>query len=289
RSRAARPPRRGGNSAPRQFSVLCRRYAALVAADKRRLALLLLQAPLLGLLLSLVSYSANILGEVTIFRYSQEAKPFLFSLSCAAFWLGMLNAVQEICKERDILKRERLAGCGLAPYLLSKLAVLGAMCALQSLLLLLTARAIVGPFPANAMGISPFVGMYATTLLSAFSATAMGLAVSGLSPNPDRAMTLAPLVLMPQILFSGVAFGLSGFANFLSNAVNCKWSVVAYCALADINGLPATAESTGTTFENVAYAATRANLFGAWGVLLFIALACSALCAAALQLGATEK
>ncbi|MDR1060782.1 MAG: FHA domain-containing protein, partial [Clostridiales bacterium] len=39
RSRAARPPRRGGNSAPRQFSVLCRRYAALVAADKRRLAL----------------------------------------------------------------------------------------------------------------------------------------------------------------------------------------------------------------------------------------------------------
>ncbi|MDR1532981.1 MAG: FHA domain-containing protein [Clostridiales bacterium] len=272
------------NSAARQFSVLCRRYAALVAADRKRLGLLLLQAPLLGLLLSLVAYKTNVIGEITVFKYSQEAKAFLFSLACAAFWLGMLNAVQEICKERDILKRERMTNLKLAPYLFSKLVVLGALCLLQSLLLLAVANAVLGAFPANTLGIPAFAGMFVTTFLSAFSAAALGLFVSGVSPNPDRAMTLAPLILMPQILFSGIAFDLRGFADFLANVINCKWSVVGYCVLANINELPANAESTGTTFENVAYTATRENLFGVWGVLVFIAAVCSLLCVAALRL-----
>jgi hypothetical protein len=278
-----KPRMKNKNSSLKQFSVLCRRYIALVAADRKRLALLLLQAPLLGLLLSLVSHNTNAAGEITVFRYSQEAKAFLFSLSCAAFWLGMLNSVQEICKERDILRRERMTNLKLLPYLLSKLVVLGGACVVQSLLLLLAVAAVVGAFPANEMGVNPFLGMLATTFLSAFSATALGLAVSGLSPNPDRAMTLAPLILMPQILFSGIAFQLQGFADFLSNIINCKWSVVGYCVLANINGIPANADSTGTTFENVAYAATRANLFGVWGILIFIAAVCSALCVAALH------
>jgi ABC-type multidrug transport system ATPase subunit/pSer/pThr/pTyr-binding forkhead associated (FHA) protein len=257
-----------------QFGVLSRRYLALIAADKKRLAVLLLQAPLLGLLLALVSYNADASGAVTVFKYSGEAKAILFSLSCAAFWVGMLNSVQEICKERDIFKRERLALLKLGPYLASKLVVLGALCLIQSLLLVAVVGALVGLPESAGIGVNPVLGMYATTFLTSFSAVTLGLAVSCASPDPDRAMTLAPLILMPQILFSGIAFQLSDFSAFLSGIINCRWSVRAFCVLANINALPANADSTGTTFEDVVYTASAGNLWGSWTALAIIMAVC---------------
>ena len=275
---APQAPPRGGEkksrSGLRQFGVLCRRYAALIAADKKRLLLLLLQAPLLALLLCLVAWKTDTAGNLTVFTYSGQAKALLFSLACAAFWVGMLNSVQEICKERDILRRERMTGLGLLPYLASKVAVLGALCLVQSLMLTAVVAAV--------LGLPSFWGMAATTFSTAFSAMAMGLAVSGLSLNPDRAMTLAPIILMPQILFAGVAFQLSGIADYLSGVITCKWAVRAYCVLADINALPASADATGTTFESVAYTATAANLAAGWLALWAIALVCLGFCAFAL-------
>jgi ABC-type multidrug transport system ATPase subunit len=271
-----------------QLGVLCARYLELTTADKKKLLILMLQAPLLGLLLTLVSYATDMTGAVTVFTYSGEAKAMLFSLSCAAFWIGMLNAVQEICKERDIFNRERLANLKLMPYLLSKLIVLGGMCMIQSLTLIIVVGAIIGFPEANGFGVNSVLGMYFTTFLTAFSAAALGLAVSSVSPNPDRAMTIAPIVLMPQILFSGIAFQLTDFSAFLSGIFNCRWSVRAFCILANINGLPADADATGTTFENVIYSATFTNFIGAWGMLLLISVVCLAFSCAILAAGTNE-
>jgi energy-coupling factor transporter ATP-binding protein EcfA2 len=262
------------NSALHQFGVLTRRYVSLILSDKKRLLVLLLQAPLLGLLLVLVAYKTDSAGNVTTYTYSSEAKALLFSLSCAAFWIGMLNSVQEICKERDIFNRERLAKLKLGPYIASKLAVLGGLCFVQCLMLVLVTGMLTGMPASVDIGVSPVIGMYVTTFLTAFSAAAMGLAVSAASPNPDRAMTLAPIVLMPQILFSGIAFQLEDMAAFFANIINCKWSVRAYCVLANINGIPSNADDTGTTFEHVAYTVSSSNLFGSWGVLLLISAVC---------------
>ena len=62
-------------------------------------------------------------------------KSLLFSLSCSGFWIGMLNAIQEICKERVVLKREYMTGLSLSAYVLSKAVVLGILCLVQSVLL----------------------------------------------------------------------------------------------------------------------------------------------------------
>ena len=261
-------------SALHQFSVLCRRYVSLILSDKRRLIMLMVQAPLLGLLLALVSYNTDSTGALTVYMYSTEAKALLFSLSCAAFWIGMLNSVQEICKERDIFNRERLAKLKLAPYLASKLVVLGGLCMIQSLMLVVVTSLLTGLPDTTELGINPGLGIYITTFLTAFSAVAMGLAVSCASPNPDRAMTLAPLILMPQILFAGVAFQLADLSRTFSNVINCRWSVRAYCILANINGIPANADSTGITFEDVVYTLSTSNLFGSWGALLIISAVC---------------
>ena len=271
-----------------QLKVLCARYLELTAADRKKLAILMLQAPLLGLLLALVSYKTNAAGDITVFNYSATAKSLLFSLSCAAFWIGMLNSVQEICKERDIFNRERLANLKLIPYLLSKLIVLGGLCLIQSLMLVIVVGVIIGFPSATGTGVPIAFGMYITTFLTAFSAAALGLAVSSLSPNPDRAMTIAPIVLMPQILFSGIAFELTDFSAFISGIINCRWSVRAFCTLADINSLPASADSAGYTFEDVIYTSSFSNLTGAWGVLLLISLICVVISLGVLLAGSNE-
>ena len=93
-----------------------------------RLLLLLAQAPLLGALISLVAD-----GEQ--FKQYEMTKSLLFALSCSAFWVGMLNSIQEICKERTVLKREYMTGLSLSAYVLSKAVVLGVLCLFSATLL----------------------------------------------------------------------------------------------------------------------------------------------------------
>lgn len=50
---------------------------------------------------------------------------------------------------------------------------------------------------------------------------------------------MAPLLLIPQILFSEVICTLSGAAEKISYVVGCRWCCLAYGTLANINALPA--------------------------------------------------
>lgn len=86
--------------------------------DRQRMLLLLLQAPLLAYLITLVANGKE-------FEQYEVTKSLLFALSCCGFWIGILSSIQEICKERNILKREYMTGLNLCSYILSKVVVLG--------------------------------------------------------------------------------------------------------------------------------------------------------------------
>lgn len=247
----------------RQFLVLCSRYLKLITNDRQRLLLLFCQAPLLALLISLVADGQQ-------FEQYEMTKSLLFALSCSAFWIGMLNAIQEICKERTIMKREYMAGLSLSSYVLSKLVILGAMCLLQSVLIAGVFRWRVG-LPEESALLSPFTELLATTFITAVSATAMGLFVSSLFTNADRAMTVAPILLMPQILFSGLIFKLSGATEIISWFAVCRWSMEGYGTTANLNDLPLRLQQEGIMISHVAeefFDFTVQHLLTAWGILL---------------------
>lgn len=84
---------------------------------------------------------------------------------------------------------------------------------------------------------APFLEMFITTVLTAVASTAMGLCVSSMFKNADRAMTLAPILLMPQILFSGLIFNLEGATEYISWFAICRWSMEGYGTTADLNAL----------------------------------------------------
>src|SRR4029079_8321143 len=101
----------------RQFGILARRYLDLIVQDRRNLLILLLQAPIIGVLLMLVAKSDAIVGDKA---FASEAKKVLFMLATVAVWFGIINAAREITKESAIYKRERLANLRIGPYVLSK-------------------------------------------------------------------------------------------------------------------------------------------------------------------------
>lgn len=230
-------PRVSKENRLKQAKVLSSRYFKLVANDRQRLLLLLLQAPLLAFLISLVA-------DGNEYQQYEMTKSLLFALSCSAFWIGMLNAIQEICKERTILKREYMTGLSLSSYIISKIVVLGMLCLLQSLILTVGFSVLIG-LPEEGLLLDPFFEILITAFITAFSATAMGLFVSSLFTNADRAMTVAPILLMPQILFSGLIFKLSDSTEIISWFATCRWSMEGFGTTANLNELPLKLQQEG--------------------------------------------
>lgn len=246
-----------------QLPVLCSRYMKLVINDRQRLLLLLLQAPALALLISLVADGQQ-------FVQYEMTKSLLFALSCSAFWVGMLNAIQEVCKERNIMKREFMTGLSLNAYVFSKILVLGLLCLIQSALIISVFAMAVG-LPDKGLIIHPFVEVFLTTFFTAIASTAMGLFVSSLFTNADRAMTLAPILLMPQILFSGLIFKLKGATELISWVAVCRWSMEGYGTTANLNQLELKLQQEGVQipheYESF-FKATTAHIIGSWLILL---------------------
>ncbi len=216
-------------SAVRQVSVLAKRNLHILINDKVRLLLILLQAPLLALLISFVAD-----GEQ--FEQLSITKSLLFALACSAYWIGILNSIQEICKERVILRREYMTGLSLGQYVMSKLVVMGLICMVQAFLLTGVFAMMVGlPYEGVAMG--AFLEILLTTFLTAYAASATGIFVSALVTNADRAMTVAPILLMPQLLFSGLIFKLDGITEAISWFATCRFSMEGYGTTSDLNSL----------------------------------------------------
>jgi ABC-type multidrug transport system ATPase subunit len=252
----------------RQLAILCRRYVELILADRRNLALLLLQAPVIGLLLVLVSRGDSFVnGRI-------DAKKVIFMLATTGVWFGVINSAREICKEANVLRRERLAGLHAGPYVASKLIVLAVLVMIQSALLLGVVAAKL-TLPPGGIALPPLAELYLTIVLSGLAGISLGLCISAVASTPDKATSLIPIVLVPQVLFAGIMFALKGIPGALSYAVSSRAAVDAMSATVNTNQL---SSPMNLLPDEPQYAHTPAVLFTAWGLLvaqtlLFAALA----------------
>jgi hypothetical protein len=250
----------------RQFGILARRYLDLIVQDRRNLVILLLQAPIIGALLMLVARSDALVPLDKTF--ANEAKKVLFMLATVAVWFGIINAAREITKESPIFRRERLANLRIGPYVLSKIAVLTLLVILQSALLLLLVGLKVR-LPAMGVLLPGWLELYITTLLTSLAGLAMGLAISSTATTPDRAISIVPLALIPQILFAGVIFSLGdGFTaqRALSWLTLSRWAMDAYGTTANLNEMRLAQGLLRVPKDE--YTFTAAHLLSRWLILL---------------------
>ncbi len=104
--------------------------------------------------------------------------------------------------------------------------MLGLLCLLQSLILVVFVN-IFDPF-SHSVFLIPFLEVYITIALTSLAGLMMGLAVSALVPNNDRAMSLVPLLLIPQVIFSGAIFPLNSWLlQSLGALFPIRWAMAA--------------------------------------------------------------
>lgn len=217
-----------------QLVLLTTRYVEILARDRGNLAIMLLQAPVIGLVLFFVVQP----HVFTSAAGTTDAVQTLFLLALIAVWFGASNAAREISKEEDIYLRERLAGLNVAPYIVSKLLVLGALCVFQTLVLLTIVTAKTGLPPASAGVAFPVaLELYIGLTLAGLAGLAMGLCVSAFANTPDKAISLVPLILIPQILLAGVIFALNGPMKVVADVTISRWAVEALGTSSDLDRL----------------------------------------------------
>ena len=198
--------------AVRQWLTLSRRYVEVLAKDKLNLFILFAQAPVIAILTFLV------MGATA-------PRDFLyFVLSLVAIWFGTSVAAREIIRERPVFRRERMVNLGILPYLGSKLFVIGLIVAVQCLMLFLPLKFLdavgVMKMPGEMFGIPQLWAM----LLTAAVGVALGLLISALVRTSEMATSLVPLILIPQILFSGLVGVPSGLNKVVGLTMPAAWS-----------------------------------------------------------------
>ena len=273
----------------RQFVILSQRYLELLKNDRGNLAILLLQAPLIGLLLLVFIKAAGPGGldpgnvvqcpatativaavgypdvptpaDPVVSTDCQRVKNYLtdnpqgqayarvrggvnralqdfirpgpgfgstvlFLMAFSATLFGCVNAIREFVKEGTIYRRERAVNLGILPYMFSKIAVLGVLCLLQSVVLVLCIGAF-DPF-GHSIVLPPFLEIYITIALTSVAGLMLGLMVSALAPTSDRATSLVPLLLIPQVIFSGAVFPLTSWVlQILAVFAPVRWAMAA--------------------------------------------------------------
>lgn len=217
-----------------QLKILTRRYFQIQKRDRINLALALFTAPVgISLITLALKDKDTFLHPDTNPIRKNLASLVLFVFTSAALWVGLSSSLQEIIKETPIYLRERLVNLGLFAYLGSKVAILGGLAVLQSLLIV--AVVLICFKSPELQSISWGWGIVITTFMTLLASNSLGLLVSSAVKTSSQANSALPLLLIPQIIFSGVLFKIEGIANTLSWLMISRWSAGAYGSLVNTN------------------------------------------------------
>ncbi|WP_327043158.1 ATP-binding cassette domain-containing protein [Micromonospora ureilytica] len=216
---AATPPRSVGRL--RQWAVLTARNAEIVLRNRLTLAILLgSPVMVLGMFALLFRPGA--------FEPSSPSPTvtvmILFWIAFGGFFFGLTYGLLQICTELPILRRERLAGVRLAPYLMAKVAVLLPLLALVDLALLGVLRGMDRLPPTDG---AQFAALYVTLLLSSAAALALGLLCSAAVSDAAQATLMLPMLCFPQVLFVGAILPVPAMAvggQWISYAMSNRWA-----------------------------------------------------------------
>jgi ABC-type multidrug transport system ATPase subunit len=183
-----------------QFKIYTLRDFFSKISNTQYIALNLLEAPVLGFILSyIIRYIADPNSDLYIFRDNENVPIYIFMSLIVALFLGLTVSAEEIFRDRKILKREAFLNLSRTSYLFSKVSILFAISAIQTLSFVLIANTILG-----------LKDMYFSYWLALFSTAAfaniLGLNVSASFNSAVTIYILIPLLMIPMMILSGAMF-----------------------------------------------------------------------------------
>jgi ABC-type multidrug transport system ATPase subunit len=247
----SRAPSRARVPLMRQFWLLFKRYATVKRRDRSGTAILLAQAPIIGVLLAVVfsdpakmpnlwcqqllqgaenaaltkgaPLAPACLQDIARFTKVTDHSSAIFFLTVAALWFGTSNAAREIVSEQAIYRRERMVNLSIFNYVASKFTLLAVLCGVQCTVLLTIVFAALG-----LGGSSPvtYFTMLGYMVLTAVCAASIGLLLSSLVTSSEAAMALTPIALIPQVVLGGriVPMTNKSWLQYVMAGIPSRWS-----------------------------------------------------------------
>lgn len=179
----------------KQLKLFIQRDYATKKSNRQYLTIALLEAPILAVILGFFSkYSAT--GQY-VFGNNDNIPAFLFMSVVVAMFIGLSISAEEIYKDRKILKREEFLELSRGAYFTSKILMLFMISALQVLSFVLISH-----YMLEIRGLT--FQSWAILFTTACFANLLGLNLSSGLNSAVAIYILIPLMLVPQLLLSGV-------------------------------------------------------------------------------------
>jgi ABC-type multidrug transport system ATPase subunit len=217
----------------KQFRIYFVRDVMSKLTNKQYVFVNLFEAPLLAAILAffLKFYNTDFLSGEYVFRLNQNLPSYLFVSVIVALFIGLTVSAEEIIKDKKILKRESFLNLSKGSYIYSKILIMFIISAIQTLLFVIVGNSIL-----------EIHGMWFNYWLILFSlscfANLLGLNVSASFNSVKVIYILIPILIIPQLLFSGVIvkfdklnpmFSQEDSVPLIGNVMASRW---AYEALA---------------------------------------------------------
>ena len=169
-------------------------------SNRQYLAINLLEAPLLALILTFITYYFNSddpKHQEYVFLNNVNMPAYFFMSIIVALFMGLTVSAEEIIRDQKILKREAFLHLSKGSYLISKLGILFTLSAIQTFLFVLVGSTVL-----------QIEGMFMTHWAILFTvscfANMMGLNISSAFNSAVTIYILIPILLIPQLILSGV-------------------------------------------------------------------------------------
>ena len=194
------------------------------------------------LVLPMSALIAGLVGMVIAGRYHVYMEGTAMSslaITCACLWNGCFNSIQVICRERGVIKREHRNGMHISSYIVAHMMYQALLCFAQTVISLYVFRLIKVSFPERGIFFTSFSMEFLISMfLITYAADMMSLWISCLARTTTAAMTIMPVVLIFQLVFSGGMMTLPSEFEPVRNFTISSWGIKLVSAESDYNNQP---------------------------------------------------
>ena len=192
-----------------QFCTFVLRDALKKIKDTQYMLLNILEVPVLAFLLAFATHYMTEAGY--LFTDNSNLPTYLFMCTVVAIFVGLNGAAEEMIRDRKLLMREEFLNLSRTSYLLAKIVNLFGIALIQTILLVSIGHSIMG------IGIELWP-QHALILFSTFAfAIIFGLNISSGLKTVVAIYVSIPLVIVPQLVFSGTMVNFDRMHPILSN------------------------------------------------------------------------
>ncbi len=220
---------------------------------------------------ALITYIIVFVTKENFFNLSRHSVYFdtvysVFTLVCGCIWIGVFNSINSVAREREIVKREYRSGLNISSYIFAHMIFDFILSAFESIIVVVIfVSSFYSKLPDHGVIFPITIELFITVFLIVYSSDIMSLMISSIVKTPNSALTVMPIVMILQLVFSNRIFILDGTAKQISRFAISKRGFESVASSFDLNSLPLS--------EGLAeYSRSVNNLLTNWGLLLaFIA------------------